>query len=259
VNLKALWYDSKVHVGLTLFLIWLLAIWQFRTDLNILRIILYPILAIFTIALFDVGLTHLRYRKNYLPTATVVSGFLIGLILAPSEPIWVIIAASILVSFSKQFIAFGIRRHILNPAAFGIIGVNLIFDTTVSWWGVAWGWFPLVILVPLMLRILWRLHRLYLPIGFLTFYALYLLISQPFDFVIRTLTDPTVLMFALVMLPEPVTSPVNGYFKYGFGVFVAIIAIIFSNFGKLSEIFLPALLFSNLVTFYLIKIQKYSK
>ena len=259
MDLKTLRDDSRLHVGFTLFLIWLLAIWHFWLDQNLMRIIFYPLFSIAIIALFDFGLTYLRYRKNYLPTAAVVSGFLIGLILAPSEPFYVIVAASILASLSKQFIAVGIRRHIFNPAAFGIMGVSLIFGTTVAWWGVSWGWYPLVIFVPLMMRILWRLHRLYLPLGFLLVYFIYLILTSSVDLALRTLVDSTVLLFALVMLPEPITSPAAGYFKYFFGASVAFVVILVTTFTKISEAFLPALLLANLVSFSIVRVMARAK
>lgn len=236
-------------MGFTLFLVWLLAIWHFRTDATILRIIFYSLLAITVVTISDLGLTFIRFRKFYFPSAAVVSGFLIGLILAPTEPIYVIVIASLIVSLSKQFIAIGIRRHIFNPAAFGIMAVYFIFSTPVSWWGISWGWYPLVILVPLMARILWRLKRLFLPFSFLAVYAAYLFIFSSVESSLRILTDPTVLLFAFVMLPEPITSPSYGYLKYVFGGLVVIISIIISGFLNLSEIFLPALLVANLGSF----------
>ncbi len=249
MNFKALWQDTRVHVGFTLFLVWLLAIWNFSADPNLTRIIFYPLLAISITKILDLGLTWIRFRKFYLPTAAVVTGFLIGLILAPAEPIYVIIVASLIASLSKQFIAVGTRQHIFNPAAFGILSVHLIFGTTVSWWAVTWGWYPLIILIPLMIRILAKLKRLFLPISFLIVYGIYIFMFVSAESALRILIDPTVLLFALVMLPEPITSPITGHLKYSFGAIVAILAILISNFTTLSEVFLPALLLANLGSF----------
>lgn len=259
MNLKTLGGDTRLQVGFTLFLVWLLDTWHFRGDAHLAQIIVYPLFSIALISALDVGLTWIRYRRIYLPMAPIVSGFLIGLILAPTEPFYVIAIASVLASFSKQFIAGGIRQHIFNPAAFGIMGVYVLFGTTVSWWGITWSKLPLIILIPLMIRILWRLHRLFLPIGFLFVYALYFIVSQSPLLALQTLVDPTVLFFALVMLPEPITSPATGYFKYAFGAAVAIVAILIGYFTKLSEIFLPALLVANMLGFWLIKLRKTSK
>lgn len=259
MNFKSLWNDNRLHVGFTLCLVWLLDIWHFRADPRILTIIIYPLLAIALIYALDTGLTYIRYRKLYLPTAPVVSGFLIGLILAPSEPVYVILAASVLASLSKQFIAMGIRRHIFNPAAFGIMGVYLIFGTTVAWWGVAWGWYPIIIFLPLMIRILAKLKRLFLPISFLIVYFDFLVYTTSESFAAKTIVDPTVLFFALVMLPEPITSPSVGYYKYGFGAAVAILAILISKLTNLSEIFLPALLLANSGSFMVLRLKTAKK
>jgi Na+-translocating ferredoxin:NAD+ oxidoreductase RnfD subunit len=146
-----------------------------------------------------------------------------------------------------------VRGHIFNPAAFGIMAVFFMFSATVSWWGISWGWYPLVILVPFMARILRKLKRLFLPFSFLTIYASYLFIFSSAEFGLRILTDPTVLLFALVMLPEPITSPIYRYLKYIFGGLVALISIFISGFLNLSEIFLPALLVANLGSFLIIR------
>ena len=250
--IKRLFRDTRLQVGFTLFLVWILDIWHFRFDPNLPQIIVYPLLSIAIISALDFGLTWLRYRKKYLPTAPVVSGFLIGLILAPSEPVYVILAASILVSLSKHFLAAGVRRHIFNPAAFGIMGAYFLFGTTVSWWGVSWSKLPLIILVTLMARILYKMHRLYLPLAFLAVYTAYFLRLE-------IIFDPTILLFALVMLPEPMTSPAVGYFKYLFGALVAIVAILISNFTKIPEVFLPALLLSNFLSFTYLKLKEQAK
>lgn len=259
MNLKSLWKDNRLHVGFTLCLVWLLNLWHFRESDNILQIILYPPLAIGLIAALDVILTGLRFRKIYLPTAAVVSGFLIGLIISPSEPFYVILTAAILASFSKQFLAAGARQHIFNPAAFGIIGVYFAFGTTVSWWGVSWSWYPLLIIVPLIARTLWKLKRLALPATFLALYFVYLATTTSLNFALRTIVDPTTVMFAMIMLPEPITSPAVGYFKFAFGPIVATLAIVISAWGKIPEIFLPALLFSNLGSFLLLRLKNFPK
>ena len=246
--------DTRLQVGFTLFLVWLADIWHFRVDSNLLRIIFFPLISITLIAASDVFLTFFRSNKFYLPTAAVVSGFLIGLILSPSAPIWVIFVASILASLSKQFLSTGIRQHIFNPAAFGIMAVSILFGTTVAWWAVAWSWSPLIIIVPLMIRILWRLKRLFLPAGFLLVYFIFLALTSSVNSALGILVDPTVLLFALVMLPEPITSPAGGYFKYLFGASVAIGAILISTFTKIPEIFLPSLLILNLASFLVVKI-----
>lgn len=249
MNWKIVWTDHKSHVAFTLFLIWLLAVWHLRS----INAFVYPLLAISVVLILDLVITWIRTRKvAYFPSASAVTGFLIGLILAPTEPFWVIVTAAILASLSKQLIAAGPRQHIFNPAALGIVGATLIFGTQPAWWAVAFGKWPLLVLVPLMIRILWKMKRLTLPVTFLAvFYLLLITIISPTSEV--SLFDGTLLLFALVMLPEPITSPAAGKFKFLFGPLVAVFALGWGVLGITSEVFLPALLLANLVGFAILR------
>lgn len=206
--------------------------------------------------ILDVVYTRVRFKKWYWPSASVVTGLLIGLIIDPKEPLWIIALAVFIAFVSKQFIGTGVRQHIFNPAAFGIMGVALAFGVPVAWWGVAWGQLPLLILIPAMIRILWRMKRLWLPAGFLGVYLVYYLILFKPETAVLSLLDGTLLLFALVMLSEPLTSPIIGKTKYIFGAIVAILAIFLSYFKVFPEVFLPALLVGNLGFFLVKKLHK---
>lgn len=251
MSLRAIFDEYKSQVAFTLFLIWLLAIWRFQTTLNS---FLYPLLAVGLMTTLDVVYTRLRFKKWYWPSASFVTGFLIGLIIDPREPLWVIALAVLAAFVSKQFIGSGLRQHIFNPAAFGIMTVALVFGVPVAWWGVAWDKLPLVILIPAMIRILWRMKRLWLPVGFLGVYLIYYLILFDPKSASLALIDGSLLLFALVMLSEPMTSPVVGKSKYVFGPAVAIVAIGLSHLKIFPEVFLPALLLLNLGAFWVKKI-----
>lgn len=239
--------EFKSQVAFTLFLIWLLAfIVHFRT----LDYLLHPIFAVGLMTVFDLGLTWVRSKKLYWPSASFVTGFLIGLIIDPKEPIWILALAVIAAWFAKQFINIGPRRHIFNPASFGIMTVAIAFAAPVSWWSVAWGKLPLLILIPAMIRVLFRMKRLWLTGGFLLVYLIYYLTLFDPKTAILAVADGSLLLFALVMLPEPMTSPAVGKYKYIFGSSVAAVSIALTKFN-FAEVFLPALLFLNLVTFAL--------
>ncbi|MDO8487218.1 MAG: RnfABCDGE type electron transport complex subunit D [Candidatus Curtissbacteria bacterium] len=255
MGLLKLFRDSRLQVVLVLTAVWLLAVWHFR----ILNSFVYPILAVGIVTICDLAITYLRSRKLYLPASSFVSGFLIGLIIAPTEKIWVVAIAAIFASLSKQFIGAGIRRHIFNPAAFGIMAVNLVAGTSVVWWGVAWGKSELLILVPAMAWILWRLKRLWIPITFLAVYFVYLSFLMTPAYAFKTLVDGSFMLFALVMLPEPITSPSWGYFKYPFGVLVAVLAIIISKIAPAVEFFLAALLIGNLIGFLALRAKAFGE
>ena len=253
MNLKTIFAEFKSQVAFTLFLIWILAVWHFRISSSV----VYPLFAVGLMTTLDVAYTRLRYHKWYWPSASVVTGLLIGLIIDPKEPLWIIALAVLAAFLSKQFIGAGLRQHIFNPAAFGIMAVVLAFGTPVAWWAVAWGKLPLVILVVAMIRILWRMKRLWLPLGFLIIYLIYYLALFDPKNAVLALVDGSLLLFALVMLPEPMTSPIVGKSKYIFGSVVAIAAIGLSYWGFLPDVFLPALLAANLGAYLVKKAGRY--
>ena len=252
---KVLFNDNRLKVAFTLFLIWVLAVWHFR-DISALT---YPLVAIAIMTVFDLSITFVRDHKFYLPFSAIVTGFLIGMILDLNQPAWMVAAAAIAASFSKQFARSGVRQHIFNPAAFGIIVVNIALGTSISWWAVAWSGWPLLILAPLMLRILWSMGRISMPATFVGLYYLLSLITGGSAKVAwETIFDSTLLFFALVMLPEPMTSVARGFWKYSFGILVAVVVLVFSQFTHLAEVFLPALVATNLIAFILRRISKTS-
>lgn len=257
MQIKGLTGDNRLRVTFTLFLVWLFAVWQLPVDRQVFGL-LYPLLAIGVVTVIDLGITFVRDHKFYLPSASLVTGFLIGLIIAPTEKLWIIVAASLAASLSKQLIKAQVRGHIFNPAAFGIIFVNLAFGVSAAWWGVGWSKWPLLILIPLMIRILWSMKRLMLPATFLVVYFLFLTTQiSPIE-AIKTLADGSLVLFALVMLPEPITSPVRNQFKWFFGMLVAVLSIGLTQLGIINEVFLPALLIANLASFVSLRLNKTS-
>lgn len=205
--------------------------------------------------LFDLLITYFRKRVWYFPASSFVTGFLIGLILSPQQSIFVFILATFLASFSKQFIRTGEHQHIFNPAAFGILSTSFILHAPISWWGVSWS--PWIILVILGVSYtLFTLKRLILPVTFLFAYGLYFFIAVGFNAVLPQVVDGTVFLFAFVMLPEPITSPANGRLKYLFGPLAAALSIILGTREGLPDVLLLALLLGNIV-YYLTKLQKH--
>ena len=247
VKLKVVIFEFKSQVAFVLVLIWLFAVWNFRS----LNSVLFPLFAVGLMIVLDVTYTRLRFRKWYFPSASIVTGLLIGLIIDTQQPVWVIAAAVLLAFFSKQFIGRGLRQNIFNPAAFGIMAVSLIFNIGIAWWAVAWGKLPLLILIPSMVWILFKMKRLWLSFTFIGVYFVYFLFTfRDLESIILSLLDGSFLLFALVMLPEPITSPTFGKWKYIFGTLAAVVSLGLTKF-VLPEVFLPSLLIVDLGAFLL--------
>ena len=235
---KLISYEPRFQIGLGLFTISLYTIFVggfYQDSINTYAAVL--------VAVVLDGLI-LRYQKKkwVLPYSAIVTGFLVGLILNPSFPIWQFILVATIAVTSKYIILPG-KKHIFNPAAFGLITASVFFSGAITWWGVSWSPHIWIFVFFAVGFVLWRLHRLWLPVGFLLIYWLFL--ASQGSLSLTLISDPTVALFAFVMLPEPQTSPISGNFRYSFGILVAIVLVFISLL--LSKIPLDPLLTSLLI------------
>lgn len=246
--LQILIANSRIRIASVLGLIWLVYL-IFNFDL---RALILPLLSVFLVSFFDLLVTYLRKGRLYFPASSFVTGFLIGLIFSATEPVWVFILAPAMAVLSKQFIRAGEHRHIFNPAALGIVGASLLTGAPVSWWAVSWSPWVILIIVGVSYT-LYQLKRLWLPIAFILLYSIYLFVTVGDSTFVSLVLDGTLFLFAFVMLPEPITSPAMGKWKYLFGPLVAVFVGGLGLLGRLGivlpDVFLPALLLANLIGF----------
>jgi len=249
----------KVQLTLFLLLIYLSAL-QTHNGLRYLTVFIFSVL--FTI-FFDLLFTFLRKKTLFIPYAALTTGVIISLTVNPSLP-WYSIAFI-------AFIAMGIKiflrinnRHIFNPAAAGLVIGGILLRQPVSWWAVS---FPINTTAPLLTSIkylilisplivsAYRMRRYLTILAFLTLYTLLIALSSHMFSVTSlagTLIDPTVLFFAAIMLPEPMTSPFTLNRQMLYGGFVAILAVLFSFLPFTSTILRANLLPDGLLPFLLV-------
>ena len=191
---------------------------------------------------------HFRKIKPFPLEAAIVSGLIIGLLIAPTLPWYFVATAATFAMASKNFIRYN-NRHIFNPAGFGLLLTSLLFHFDISWWGVSFQIlhfsipaiiFFLILLSPGFVSII-RLQRYPIVLSFWVTYAILLWLIK-----INISLDPTVLFFSIVMLPEPMTTPNYPNRQLVFGPFVAIVSVI-------SGSLIFGLLVGNLV-FYLLNL-----
>lgn len=163
---------------------------------------------------------RLRGKPFFFPGAAIVSGIIIALLISPNPPWYQIILPGILAMWSKNFLRVS-ARHIFNPAAFGLLVSGIILGNNTSWWGVSWqqaASSPLafiILLTPFLVSGL-RLRRHFIQLAFWLILALFK--AAPLD--------PTLLFFAAVMLPEPMTTPARPINQLVFGAAVALLSLI---------------------------------
>lgn len=192
--------------------------------------------------LFDLLWTYARDRVWYLPSSSVISGFILAIVGAPAPSIGLLILLPLVAVASKQLIKLGKSRHIFNPASFSMILLSIFGYPAVSWWGVAWGAPVLYAVLLVGLFILWRQNRWETAISFLASYAVFLgllflwqgrEVSQLFQILRPQIFDGTTLFFATVMLIEPITSSFPGTKnRIVYGVLVALFAVLITALGQ---------------------------
>jgi len=237
--------DVRHHVAVVLSIVWLVSIFHYPNF----RTLTTPLLAVIVGLTFEY-LIHLAKGINEFPSSALVTALLIGLNLPPWDTVLPVMAA-VLIALGSKFIRWP-HRHLFNPAAFGIIMSGLLFRSQTSWWAASWSWLPPLIIVVGMFPVLKKLRRLWLPATFLGAYIVWLVVvTGGVRIVPSILVDGTVMLFALVMLPEPMTSPASGRWRYIFGLLVAFLVIGLNHFLRYSpfpvDLLLGALLLGDLV------------
>jgi enediyne biosynthesis protein E5 len=255
----------KVQLALALILISLQAILLNRSSSNTILIITALALTV----LFDLLFTFFKTRKFFIPYSALITGLIIGLLIDPSANFFQILVISLIAMGLKNFLRLS-ERHIFNPAAIGLVLGGALLSLPVAWWGAtlpnAGGFAPLaaflIILLPSYVSA-YRMKRYGSIAAFLITYALITLfqqqsISLDLSLLQGSLLNPSILFFALVMLPEPMTSPSRLKRQILFGALTALLIPILSWVFLKSEItaqiysidpILIPLLFCNLLFF----------
>lgn len=245
----------KVQLGVALFLIFLTALTTYPSFVSV-RIIVLSLL--FTIGT-DLFFTFLRKRALFIPYAALVTGLILSLTINPHMQWYEILLVASISMGAKNFLRIS-NRHIFNPAGIGLVIGGILLHQNVSWWGTSFQTltpfgikqilFFLILLLPSLVSV-YRMRRYGSIFSFLIMYLLLSLFLSHFNFaILRTiLFDPTIIFFSIIMLPEPMTSPVQLKRQISYGIFVALIAIVVSSNRLLPDGLLPFLLAGNILFF----------
>jgi len=187
---------------------------------------LAPLVALPLIAAtMDAILQYFRFSFVRVPDAAITTGLLLALLLPPTVPL----AQAGAVTVAAVTLRHALRskeRPLYNPAALGVLVGALVFGMAPAWWGAIQATLVVSLGTLLTLRTpgSWRL-----PVGFLAAYAAVTL-SEGFLFsgvtsaraLLLGFLDPSILFFALFMVPEPRTSPSRRGARLAFGALVGV-------------------------------------
>ncbi|MHB0865333.1 MAG: RnfABCDGE type electron transport complex subunit D [Minisyncoccota bacterium] len=217
-------------------------------------------LAFSTLLILAVGwITNTAFVKGFGAIANVESVYITGLILAllitPVAPsnyagVGFLIFASAWAMASKFIFALG-KKHLFNPAAFGVALSALVIGQAASWWGgSSLPLLPIVFLGGLL--IVRKIHRFdlvgaFLVTAFLTIIFTSTSIVTPLT---QTILHSAIFFLAFVMLTEPLTMPPSRWLRVGYGVIVGFLFAPNIHLG--SFYFTPelALLIGNIYVYF---------
>jgi len=199
-------------------------------------------LALACTALADSIVTYIKVRQWRLGESSVVSGLIIGYVLSSDNAWWVIAVAALLAISSKHLFRFR-KRHVFNPAAFGILLSIFMCGATTQWQG-TYLWY---ILVPAGCYFIYRIRKFEVIIGYavaavLLFGAQAVLQRMPLQNIFGYFSY----FYICIMLIEPKTSPPGQTGKFVFGAIVAVLIFVFNQTGIRVDAELLSLLIGNL-------------
>jgi Na+-translocating ferredoxin:NAD+ oxidoreductase RnfD subunit len=180
-------------------------------------------------------------------SSSIITGLIIGYVVAADQPAWQFFLACALAIISKYLIVYK-KKHIFNPAAFGIFMVLLLFGTATQWKG-TYAWY---IILPFGIYFAQRLAKIRILAGY--FLAAFIL------FGIQAFAQKTPLgnilnyfsyFYIFVMVIEPKTLPVKPARQLIFGAGIAILIFMLTELKVNFDVELFSLLVLNLAGFLL--------
>lgn len=200
------------------------------------------LIAIISAMVFESIMLLFKDKKFIVTDSSAISGLIIGYVLSSDNPWWIFLLASFLAISSKHLLHFN-RKHLFNPAAFGIFLTVAFFGASTQW-KATYMWY---IFLPFGVYFISKIQKLEVLFGYgLT--ALGLFGSQ-------AVIQKTPLLnifgyfnyfFIFIMMIEPKTTPVKPRGKFIFGMGVAVLIFILTEIGVRFDAELSSLLILNL-------------
>lgn len=173
--------------------------------------------------------------QSSLITATIVT------LLMPSDvSLGIAVLAVVTAVGSKHFLLWR-KKHIFNPAAFGVTVTAVVFGYALGWWPDSYtdynGYFLLAVV--LGISNLWRVRKFWQAASFAAGYLVLVYglgAQQVPDLTYQTLPVLLPWFFLFFMLPEPVTSLQPRRQQITFGFITAVVAFGLSYVGTVSAV-----------------------
>jgi len=217
--------------------------------------LLIMVVALISAIAADLTLSYLKDKKLSIPESSAISALIIGFVLASDNPWWITSLASLFAVSSKYLIRFN-KRHVFNPAAFGIFLSIILFGANTQWKGT----FLWYILLPAGLYFTYKIRKLELITGYLiTALGLFGIQAVLNKVPLINIFGYLSYFYIFVMLIEPKTTPIKPLAKLTFGIGAAGLIFIFIQAQVSFDSELAALLILNFFVPLLNKIPERRK
>jgi len=201
-------------------------------------------LAVFSALGIESVILYFKTKAWKITESSVITGLIIGYVLSSDQAWWKFTVACALAILSKYLIVFK-KKHIFNPAAFGIFLTIILFGASTQWKG-TYVWY---VLLPCGIYFAQKIGKLKIVIGYLlATFVLFGIQAAMHRIPLGHILGYLSYFYIFVMIVEPKTSPSNPRGKIIFGVGIAVLIFIFTEFGVKFDAELFSLLILNLGT-----------
>jgi len=184
---------------------------------------------------------YLKTRAFQITESSIITGLIVGFVLSSDQSLWRFALVSALAILSKYLIRFR-KKHIFNPAAFGIFLSLIIFGAYTQWKG-TYIWY---ILLPFGFYFARKVAKIEILIGY-AFVSLALFGIQAIlqNVPLLSIFGYLSYFFIFIMVIEPKTTPLKPAQKFIFGASVAGLIFVLTEIGARFDVELFSLLAMN--------------
>jgi Na+-translocating ferredoxin:NAD+ oxidoreductase RnfD subunit len=198
-------------------------------------------IAVVAAALADSLILYLKTRSLRISESSIISGMIIGYVLSADTGWLKFVFAASAAILAKHLIRFQ-KKHIFNPAAFGIFLTLVLFGAQTQWKG-TYLWY---ILLPCGLYFSAKVRKIEIIVGYAAVSLLLFGIQATLrNFSIWGIFGYFSYFYIFVMVIEPKTTPVSKAAKYAFGAGLATLIFFLTEAGVRFDVELFSLLVMN--------------
>lgn len=234
INLKSL--KTQLVIFLFCFAVYLVII-----EKDVAFLLTMSIAAFFAIITESIIL-YFKAKKLVITESSVITGLIIGYVLATDNRWWIFVLACLFAIGSKYLIRFH-KIHLFNPAALGIFLSILLFQAKTQWKG-TYVWY---ILIPFGIYFITKIRKIEVLLGYgITTLVLFGIQAVMQKTSIFNIFGYLSYFYIFIMLIEPKTTPTKPIGKAIFGAGVAALIFILTETGVRFDAELVSLLAFNL-------------